>query len=101
MEKPYEGYRLYGPYVHSYTNRKIVYLRKLFTKEKVYLNYARYLMEIHLGRRLSPQEDVHHVNGDKTDDRLENLEVIHRAFHSTNHGKNRTDLIRNGLGQFR
>jgi endogenous inhibitor of DNA gyrase (YacG/DUF329 family) len=36
----------------------------------------RYLMEQHLGRELGPWEHVHHINGDRADNRLENLEVL-------------------------
>ena len=96
---PYEGYKLYGPYVHRFTKRKIVYLRNQ-EDDRIYLNYSRYLMEMHLGYRLDPQHDVHHVNGDKTDDRVENFEVVHRTIHNVTQGKeNILKRKRNSLGQ--
>lgn len=50
----------------------------------------RWLMEIHIGRSLEPHEDIHHRNGDKSDNRLENLEIVGHSLHSTMTNGNRT-----------
>jgi hypothetical protein len=45
----------------------------------------RVVMERHLGRDLEPWELVHHRNGDRSDNRVENLEVQDWSAHTTDH----------------
>ena len=59
----------------------------------------RWVMTKHLGRELLPTEIVHHINFDKLDNRLENLQVVSRAEHNTIHfslkGENNVSQTKN------
>jgi hypothetical protein len=48
----------------------------------------RLIMEAYMGRVLLPTEVVHHINGDKEDDRIENLMLYSSASEHTSFHRN-------------
>lgn len=61
----------------------------------------RVVMEQYLGRSLESHEQVHHRNGVRTDNRLENLELVSSRNHHVHHPqpKKRVQLVCNWCGK--
>jgi hypothetical protein len=58
---------------------RIIYVDTVKIKEH------RHVMEQFLGRKLTRDEEVHHINGDKLDNRIDNLTVLSKKAHSNLH----------------
>ena len=79
LKSPYREDWDNGYLLTNREGRKIVCLYR-YTKDKgeerSTTAYAKYIMCVHLGRYLEKGEEVDHINEDKTDDRIENLQLL-------------------------
>ena len=76
--------RQYKPSVWVDTNG---YITIMVNKKQIRLH--RYIMQEHLGRILDRKEVVHHINENKRDNRIENLQVVSSEEHRKLHRKSK------------
>lgn len=58
-----------------------------YKDNKGYIMQHRLVMEQHIGRYLAPDEEVHHIDGDKKNNKIENLLLVPRKEHRRIHLK--------------
>lgn len=73
---PFLGWIVYGPRLHEKEERSYVVLYQKDTKDKICISYARYIMQVHLGRRLLDREHVDHIDNNGCNDVISNLQIL-------------------------
>lgn len=82
-----------------YMNNRGYLCRKVEGRE---VKEHRFIMEAHLGRKLEPWEHVHHKDGNKTNNAVENLAVISAEEHNREHaGSQRSDSAKRTMAIYR
>lgn len=86
-EFPYNNYYIYKIH-HKKENRNYAVLISVENpKQRTTISYARYLMSIKLGRFLEKWEQVDHIDNDKTNDTIENLQILTTRENNVKQGK--------------
>lgn len=84
---PFQEYKVYGPTFHKTEGRFMVFLVKS-QQERTSMAYARYLLCVDQKRWLGPHENVDHIDNDRTNDDLNNLQILSRTQNSQKHHAN-------------
>lgn len=75
--------KVYGPYTRKEDMRKHIVLGNGNKYVNLTISYPKALMEIKLGRRLTKNETVDHIDEDFTNDKIDNLQILTREDNIT------------------
>lgn len=91
------GHNMVGSRHHAWKGWRLTWsgYKSLLVGVNTYMLEHRWVYEQYHKCCLLPWVIIHHMNGDKLDNRIENLEPIHRMDHPRLH-----ERLRNELGRF-
>jgi hypothetical protein len=100
LETPYKNDWRLGYIVTNPEQRRTVILFNS-SKERSSVSYARYKMAVYLGRYLTKDEHVDHINNDKTQDNYENLQILSQKDNAIKQGRIMRKYIHGSLSCYR
>jgi len=86
LEYPYSEHWKIGYLVTNKENRKTLLLYNSHT-DRSSTQYARYLLAVNIGRYLLNDECVDHIDNDKTNDDIKNLQILTVSENNKKQGK--------------
>ena len=92
----YDGYKVYGPYYRK-DGRQHVILAEVGLGRKgkrITVSYPKFLVEEHIGRKLEPDETVDHIDGNFSNNSLDNLRIVPRKDHCRSHACCRKEIVK-------
>jgi len=78
----YENCKIYGPYQSKQDSRLRIFV-KFEDGRKTTVSYPKYLMEKHIGRYLTGDETVDHIDCNVLNNEISNLRILPRSEHAT------------------
>jgi len=78
----YGPHTVYGPYVRKQDGRRVMTLR-FADGRMVHKQYAKFKLEVKLGRILGKDETVDHIDRNPTNDKFGNLQLLSKKEHSS------------------
>lgn len=86
--KGYKTNFFHKGYIETWNGYRMIHKpQHPFADTKGYIREHRYVMEKSLGRYLSDDEHVHHIDGDKANNDISNLELMKGVDHITLHSR--------------
>lgn len=70
----YENYKIYGPYTAKDGRQRIIAIDENNIKHTI--SYPKYILECHLGRYLTKEEQIDHIDGNPLNNDISNLQII-------------------------
>jgi len=70
-----------GPYLRGDGYMYLCFRYSDAVRDYEYVTEHRWVMEQHLGRKLKPSEHVHHVDGNKANNKISNLRILSNREH--------------------